>query len=75
MEPVLNAVGLGSAKQPSVKVEPPPTRDTAAEALAATEAEDKKRRSWQSGTSSQQLTPAGGVQSDFTGTPRMLTGA
>lgn len=72
MEPVLSAIGLGSSKPQSSKVAPAPTRDAAADSLAATEAEDKKRRAWQTGASSTQLTPAGGVASDMTGT-RMLT--
>lgn len=72
MEPVLNAIGLGGSKQSAPKVGPAPTVNTAADAVAAADAEDKKRRAWQTGTSSTQLTPVGGVSSDLTGT-RMLT--
>lgn len=65
---------FGTTSKPQKAVEPPPTRDTAAEAIAAAEAEDKKRRSWSNGSGSTQLTPTGGVTSDLTGL-RMLTRA
>jgi hypothetical protein len=60
MEPVLDAVGLGSLPKP-VKIQPAPTRDTAADALAAAQAEQTKRRSWATDSSSPQLTQTGGV--------------
>lgn len=63
---------FGSNKSSAPKVGPAPTVNTAADAIAAADAEDKKRRSWQAGASSTQLTPVGGVSSDLTGT-RMLT--
>jgi hypothetical protein len=71
MEPVLNAIGLGSSPKP-VKIEPAPTRDTAADALAAAQAEQDKRRSWETNSpGSTQLTSTGGVASDTT-SMRML---
>lgn len=53
-------------------IQPPPTRDTAADAIAAAEAEQRKRRAWQKGIGSNQLTATGGVTTELTGT-RMLT--
>jgi len=61
----------GEQAQP-IHVEPPPTRDSAADAIAAAEAEDKKRRAWQQGVASNQLTATGGVTTELTGS-RMLT--
>lgn len=63
---------FGGGKPKAVATEAAPTRDTAADALAATQAEEDKRHSWQDNSSSQQLAPTGGVSSDLTGT-RMLS--
>lgn|SRR5690349_12175731 len=63
---------LFGGQQKSVQVEPPPTRDSAADAVASAEAEDKKRRAWQQGVGSNQLTATGGVTTELTGS-RMLT--
>lgn len=62
---------FGGEQQP-IHVEPPPTRDSAADAIAAAEAEEKKRRAWQTGASSNQLTSTGGVGTELTGS-RSLT--
>jgi hypothetical protein len=63
---------FGGEQPRPIQVEPPPTRDSAADAIAAREAEEKKRRAWQQGSSSSQLTSTGGVDNELTGT-RMLT--
>lgn len=75
MEPVAQALGIGSQKQEK-PVAPPPTRDDAAIALAATQAEEQKRRGWSTNSSaSNQLTPVGGVSSDMTGTRMLSSGS
>jgi hypothetical protein len=63
---------FGGGQPKPAQVEPPPTRDSAADAVAAAEAEDKKRRAWQQGVSSNQLTATGGVTTELSGS-RMLT--
>ncbi|HVY97883.1 MAG TPA: hypothetical protein VHA35_00175 [Dongiaceae bacterium] len=64
---------LFGVEQPKpIHVEPPPTRDSAADAIAAAEAEQKKRRAWQQGVGSNQMTATGGVTTELTGS-RMLT--
>lgn len=68
---VADMFGGSSQAQPAPVA---PTRDTAADALAASEAEDKKRRAWQTGAASTQLTTTGGVPNELTGS-RTLTSA
>lgn len=51
-----------------------PTRDVAADALAASQSEDKKRRAWQTGAASTQLTTTGGVPTELSGSRTLTSG-
>jgi hypothetical protein len=59
---------------PPPKVEPVPTRDTAADAVDQAEEERKKRAAMASGMASTMLTGSSGVTTELTGT-RSLTNA
>lgn len=65
-------LGLGGSSQ-KVEAEPAPTRDAAADAIAATKAEQDKRRSWDTNSGSNQLTPVGGVTTDMTSLRRLTS--
>jgi len=63
---------FGGEQAKPIHVEPPPSRDSAADAIVASEAEQKKRRAWQQGVGSNQMTTTGGVTTELAGS-RMLT--
>ncbi len=56
------------------KVEPPPTRDSAADALQRQEEEAKRRRAALQGMTSTMLSGSGGVPVELTGSRDMTNG-
>lgn len=59
---------------PPPKVEPAPTRDTAADALASQEEEAKKRRAMLQGMQATMLAGSSGVATELTGSRQLTNG-